>query len=214
MPTFFSSSDSLLSEVDVDDDDEERRLKENKQNLLISSLVTRAISSEKFLMTEKINRKEKYLTCFSKVVLPFLRGLYLEGLIFKGAYVRREICVSKSIGLTFFLEGNLPFFFVLLCIWGQFSSTSPMGGLYLEGRFNGGFFALRVWGTCIWRSLSMEGLTYVRNFTVLTITWIKTVMMMVVTKYVFALLLLSTKKFKTCRETKNLLSFHVMQCIL
>ena len=68
MPTFFSSSDSLLSEVDVDDDDEERRLKENKQNLLISSLVTRTISSEKFLMTEKINRKEKYLTCFSKAV--------------------------------------------------------------------------------------------------------------------------------------------------
>ena len=51
MPTFLSSSDSLLSEVDVDDGDEERRLKENKQNLLISSLVTRAISSEKFLMT-------------------------------------------------------------------------------------------------------------------------------------------------------------------
>ena len=51
VPTFLSSSDSLLSEVDVDDDDEERRLKENKQNLLISSLVTRAISSEKFLMT-------------------------------------------------------------------------------------------------------------------------------------------------------------------
>ena len=51
VPTFFSSSDSLLSEVDVDDGDEERRLKENKQNLLISSLVNRAISSEKFLMT-------------------------------------------------------------------------------------------------------------------------------------------------------------------
>ena len=51
VPTFFSSSDSLLSEVDVDDDDEERRLKENKQNLLISSLVIHAISSEKFLTT-------------------------------------------------------------------------------------------------------------------------------------------------------------------
>ena len=51
VPTFFSSSDSLLSEVDVDDGDEERRLKENKQNLLISSLVIRAISSEKFLLT-------------------------------------------------------------------------------------------------------------------------------------------------------------------
>ena len=30
---------------------------------------------------------------------PFLRGLFLEGLIFGGAYLRREICVSKSIGL-------------------------------------------------------------------------------------------------------------------
>ena len=48
-------------------------------------------------------------------------GLYFskalsEGLIFGGAYVRREICVSKAIGLVLFLAGNLPFFFVLLCI--------------------------------------------------------------------------------------------------
>ena len=41
---------------------------------------------------------------------PFSRGLFLEGLIFRGAYVRREICVSKLIGLALFLEGNLPFF--------------------------------------------------------------------------------------------------------
>ena len=31
---------------------------------------------------------------------PFLRGLFLDGLIFGGAYLRREICVSKSIGLV------------------------------------------------------------------------------------------------------------------
>ena len=31
---------------------------------------------------------------------PFLRSLFLEGLIFGGAYLRREICVSKSIGLA------------------------------------------------------------------------------------------------------------------
>ena len=31
---------------------------------------------------------------------PFLRGLFLEGLIFGGAYLRKEICVSKPIGLT------------------------------------------------------------------------------------------------------------------
>ena len=31
---------------------------------------------------------------------PFLRGLFLKGLIFGGAYLRREICVFKSIGLA------------------------------------------------------------------------------------------------------------------
>ena len=30
----------------------------------------------------------------------FLRDLFLERLIFGGAYLRREICVSKSIGLA------------------------------------------------------------------------------------------------------------------
>ena len=31
---------------------------------------------------------------------PFLRGLFLEGLMFGGAYLRREICVSKLVGLA------------------------------------------------------------------------------------------------------------------
>ena len=43
---------------------------------------------------------------------PSLRGLFLEGLIFGGAYLRRGICVSKSIGLALYVEVNLPF---LLC---------------------------------------------------------------------------------------------------
>ena len=43
---------------------------------------------------------------------------------------------------------------------GSFPSTSPPGGLYLEGRFNGGFFALPVWGAYIWRGLYMEGLIF------------------------------------------------------
>ena len=41
-----------------------------------------------------------------------------------------------------------------------FPSTSPRGGLYLEGRFNGGFFALLVWGAYIWRGLYMKGLIF------------------------------------------------------
>ena len=38
----------------------------------------------------------------------------------------------------------------------NFSSTSPRGALYLEGRFNGGFFALPVWGAYMWRGLFSE----------------------------------------------------------
>ena len=36
--------------------------------------------------------------------------------------------------------------------------VQPPGGLYLEGRFNGGFFALRILGAYIWRGLYMKGL--------------------------------------------------------
>ena len=58
----------------------------------------------------------------------------------------------KKQELDTLLEGNLPFFFVFL----QFPSTSPRGGLYLEGHFNGGFFALRVWGAYTWRGFFSE----------------------------------------------------------
>ena len=43
---------------------------------------------------------------------------------------------------------------------GNFPITSPQGGLYLEGRLNGGFLALPVWGAYIWRVLYMEGLIF------------------------------------------------------
>ena len=53
---------------------------------------------------------------------------------------------------------------------GNFPSTSPPGGLYLEGRFNGGFFALPVWEAYIWRGLYVEvlifGGAYFRTFRV------------------------------------------------
>ena len=44
----------------------------------------------------------------------------------------------------FVLEGNF-----------QVQSLGGGGG-YLDGRFNGGFFALRVWGAYIWRGLFSE----------------------------------------------------------
>ena len=39
---------------------------------------------------------------------------------------------------------------------GNFRVQAPGGGLYLKGRFNGGSFALRVWGAYIWRGLFSE----------------------------------------------------------
>ena len=64
---------------------------------------------------------------------PFLRGLFLEGPIFGGAYVRREICVIKSVGLACSGKEIYHFCFVLFCIRGQIPSTSPPGGLIFGG---------------------------------------------------------------------------------
>ena len=50
-------------------------------------------------------------------------------------------------------------FTILLCFTlylRAISKYKPPGGLYLEGRFNGGFFALRVWGAYTWRGLFSE----------------------------------------------------------
>ena len=91
---------------------------------------------------------------------PFLRGLFLEGLIFGGAYLRREICISKLIGLALQLEVNLLF---LLCftlyLRAIFQVQAPRGLILLEGRFNGGFLRYRFGG------LTFGG-AYFWNFTV------------------------------------------------
>ena len=110
---------------------------------------------------------------------PFLRekpwgrgwGLYFskalfEGLIFGGAYIRRGLST----------EGNLRFKldWASLIVGSKFTvfahcftmylraifQVQAPGCLYLEGRFNGGFFALPVWGAYIWRGLYMEGLIF------------------------------------------------------
>ena len=50
-------------------------------------------------------------------------------------------------------------FIVFLCFTlylRAISKYKPLGGLYLEGRFNGGFFALEVWGAYTWRGLFSE----------------------------------------------------------
>ena len=63
--------------------------------------------------------------------------------MFGVAYLRREICVSKSIALALLLEVNL-YFLVCFTLYLRaiFRVQAPGGVLYLEGRFNGGFFCV------------------------------------------------------------------------
>ena len=66
---------------------------------------------------------------------------------------------SLTVGRKFTVSALFYFVFE-----GNFQVQAPRGGLYLEGRFNGGFFALPVLG-----GLYLEGLihggAYFRNFT-------------------------------------------------
>ena len=54
-------------------------------------------------------------------------------------------CASLTVGRKFT---------VFLCF--TLYLYKPLGGLYLEGRFNGRFFALRVWRAYTWRGLFAE----------------------------------------------------------
>ena len=81
-----------------------------------------------------------------------------RGLKFGGAYLRREIFLSKSIGLSLQLEVNLPFLLCFTLYLGTiFQVQAPEGERRLSGGF---FFALTAWGTYIWRGLYMEGLIF------------------------------------------------------
>ena len=105
---------------------------------------------------------------FYKILQNKPWGLYfsktlLEGPIFGGAYLRREIFVSKLIGLAYSWKEIYCFYFVLLCIWGQFPSRSSLG--HYIGRLNGGFFALQVW-----RAYKLFGGAYFSEF-YSTLTW-------------------------------------------
>ena len=81
----------------------------------------------------------------------------MEGLIFGGAYLRRESCVYKSIGLAFFA------FFVLFSFVfeGNFPSTSPQGAYIWRGDLTEGFLRHRFGGLIFggaytWRGLFSE----------------------------------------------------------
>ena len=83
---------------------------------------------------------------------PFLGGLLLEGLTFGQAYLQREICVSKSIGLALQLEVNLPFLLCFtLCLMAILQVQAPgsrgVGGSYIwRGYLTKGFLHYRFGG--------------------------------------------------------------------
>ena len=88
---------------------------------------------------------------------PLLRGLCLEGLIYGGKFA------FQNIGLALSVEGNLPF---LLCFTLYLRAIyKPPGGLYLEGRFKGGFFCVTSLEGLYLQGL-IHGGAYFRNFTV------------------------------------------------
>ena len=88
------------------------------------------------------------------------RRPFWGGLISGGGYLRREICVTKLIELALQLEGNVFWLCFTLYLRRIFEYKLPAVGLYLEGRFNGGFFCVTSLG-----GLYLEG-AYFRNFTV------------------------------------------------
>ena len=89
---------------------------------------------------------------------PFLRGLFLEGLIFGGAYLGREICISKSTGLALQLGVNLPFLLCFTLYSRAIFQVQASWGLYLAGDLTEGFLRYRFGGLIF-------GGAYFRNFT-------------------------------------------------
>ena len=58
--------------------------------------------------------------------------------------------------LALLIEGNLPFLFCLLCIWGQFPSTSPRGAYIWRGNLTEGFLRYKFGQAYTWRGLFSE----------------------------------------------------------
>ena len=94
---------------------------------------------------------------------PFLRGLYLEGLIFGGAYIRRGLYSegpiyggkfafqSLIVGSKFTVFALFHFVFE-----GNFPTSSPRGAYIWRGDLKEGFLRYRIRGAYTWRGLFSE----------------------------------------------------------
>ena len=80
-------------------------------------------------------------------------GLFLQGLIFGGAYLWGEISVSKSIGLALQLEGNLLFLLCFTLYLRAISKYKPPEGYISRGDLMEGFLRYEFGGPYTWRDL-------------------------------------------------------------
>ena len=100
-----------------------------------------------------------------RIIPKISPGAYIIPRPFWGAYFRKGLSMERNlrfkldwasliVGRTF-----TAFALFTLHLTSNFQ-VQATGGLYLEGRLNGGFFVLRVWGAYIWRGLYMKRLVF------------------------------------------------------
>ena len=92
----------------------------------------------------------------------FSKALF-EGLIFGGAYIRRRLFIEgylrfKIDWASLVVGRNWPYLLYFGLYSRAISKYKPPGDLYSEGRLNGGFFTLRVWGLIFGGSYTWKGL--------------------------------------------------------
>ena len=93
---------------------------------------------------------------------PFLRELFLEGLMFGGAYLRNEICVSKIDWASLIVGRKFTVFALFYFVFeGNFPSTSPRGAYIWRGDLTEGFLRYEFGGLIFggaykWRGLFSE----------------------------------------------------------
>ena len=80
----------------------------------------------------------------------------MEGLIFRGAYLWREIRISRSIGLAYSRKEFTVFALFYFVFEGNFQVQAPVGAYIRRDDLTEGFFVLQVWGAYIWRGLFLE----------------------------------------------------------
>ena len=83
----------------------------------------------------------------------------MEGLIFAAAYIRREICVSKSIGLALIVGSKFTVFALFYFVFdGNFPSKSPRGAYIWRGDLLEGFLRYQFGGLIFGGAYTRRGL--------------------------------------------------------